>query len=100
MVWFPASYYRLDLTRPLPLVMLRAPCTYREVMFKTLDAVQQSWETACTVSSLAGVQAAVAGGLGVTTLGRSFFQEGMQTLTMPANWPALPMTEIVLIGDD
>jgi DNA-binding transcriptional LysR family regulator len=69
-------------------------------MFKTLDAVQQPWETACTVSSLAGVQAAVAGGLGVTTLGRSFIQEGMQTLTMPANWPALPMTEIVLIGDD
>jgi hypothetical protein len=24
----------------------------------------------------------------------------MQILTMPAQWPVLPMTEIVLIGDD
>jgi DNA-binding transcriptional LysR family regulator len=69
-------------------------------MFKTLDAAQQPWRAACTVSSLAGVQAAVAGGLGITALGRSFIQEGMQMLAMPAQWPALPMTEIVLIGDD
>jgi DNA-binding transcriptional LysR family regulator len=100
MVWFAASDFHLDLTRPLPLVMLRGPCSYRDVMFKTMDAAQQPWETACTVSSLAGVQAAVAGGLGVTALGRSFVQEGMQILTMPAQWPVLPMTEIVLIGDD
>jgi DNA-binding transcriptional LysR family regulator len=100
MVWFAASDFHLDLTGAVPLVMLRAPCSYREVMFKTLDAAQQPWATACTVSSLAGVQAAVAGGLGITALGRSFIQENMQILTMPPSWPALPMTEIVLIGDD
>jgi len=40
-----------------------------------------------------GVQAAVAGG-------RSFIQEGMQTLNVPDSWPPLPMTEIVVLGDD
>jgi DNA-binding transcriptional LysR family regulator len=46
-----------------------------------------------------GVQAAVAGGLGITALGRSFIQDGMQILQPPAHWPP-PMTEIVVLGDD
>jgi DNA-binding transcriptional LysR family regulator len=93
MVWFAAPEFRLKLDRPLPLVLLRPPCSYRELMFTTLDAARQDWVTACTVSSLMGVQAAVAGG-------RSFIQEGMQTLNVPDSWPPLPMTEIVVLGDD
>lgn len=100
MVWFAASDFGLDLSRPLPLVMLRPPCTYRELMSSTLDTAQQSWVTSCTVSSLMGVQAAVAGGLGITALGRSFVQDGMQILDVPERWSALPMTEIVVLGDD
>jgi len=100
MVWFAASDFRLDLDRPLPLVLLRPPCSYRELMFTTLDAARQAWVTACTVSSLTGVQAAVAGGLGITLLGRSFIQEGMQIIDVPEHWPPLPMTEIVVLGDD
>jgi DNA-binding transcriptional LysR family regulator len=100
MVWFAASDFRLDLNRPLPLVLLRPPCTYRELMFTTLDTARQDWTTACTVTSLMGVQAAVAGGLGITALGRSFIQDGMQILQTPTHWPPLPMTEIVVIGDE
>jgi DNA-binding transcriptional LysR family regulator len=47
-----------------------------------------------------GVQAAVAGGLGVTILGRSFVQENMQILHAPEHWPPLPMTEITVIGEE
>jgi DNA-binding transcriptional LysR family regulator len=100
MVWFSASDFRLDLDRPLPLVLLQPPCSYRELMFTTLDTARQAWVTACTVSSLMGVQAAVAGGLGITLLGRSFVQEGMQIIDTPTHWPPLPMTEIVVLGDD
>ena len=100
MVWFAASDFLLDLNRPLPLVLLRPPCTYRELMFTTLDTGRQDWTTACTVTSLMGVQAAVAGGLGITALGRSFIHDGMQILQTPAHWPPLPMTEIVVIGDE
>jgi DNA-binding transcriptional LysR family regulator len=100
MVWFAASDFRFDLDRPLPLVLLQSPCSYRELMFTTLDAARQAWVTACTVSSLMGVQAAVAGGLGITLLGRSFVQEGMQIIDVPKNWPPLPTTEIVVLGDD
>jgi DNA-binding transcriptional LysR family regulator len=100
MVWFAASDLDLDLRGPLPLVMLRPPCTYRELMSTTLDTAQQSWVTSCTVSSLMGVQAAVAGGLGITALGRSFVQDGMHILDVPGHWPALPTTEIVVLGED
>ncbi len=99
-IWFAASDFRLDLNRPLPLVLLRPPCTYRELMFTTLDTARQDWTTACTVTSLMGVQAAVAGGLGITALGRSFIHDGMQILQTPTHWPPLPMTEIVVIGDE
>lgn len=99
-VWFAASDFRLEPAKPIPLVLLRAPCTYRETMFETLDAAHQDWTAACTVSSLMGVQAAVAGGLGITILGRSFIQDGMQILQVPGHWPALPLTEIVVIGEE
>ena len=80
--------------------MLRPPCTYRELMIASLDSVRCEWTAVCTASSLMGVQAAVAGGLGITILGRSFIRETMQILQAPDYWPPLPMTEITVIGED
>ena len=100
LVWMASADYTPDFTRPAPLVMLPPPCTYREVMVQALDSVRRDWFAACTASSLMGIQAAVAGGLGVTVLGRSFMQDGLQVLRAPEHWPALPMTEIVLVGED
>jgi DNA-binding transcriptional LysR family regulator len=99
-VWMAASDYPLDFTTPARLVMLRPPCTYREQMIAALGSIRREWVAACTASSLMGVQAAVAGGLGVTVLGRSFVREGMQILRAPEHWPALPMTEITVIGEE
>lgn len=100
LVWMAAADYRVDFSQPARLVLLRPPCTYREVMIASLDAVRREWTPICTASSLMGVQAAVAGGLGVTVLGRSFVQESMQVLNVPDHWPSLPMTEIILLGED
>ena len=100
LVWMAAADYQLDVARPARLVMLRPPCTYRELMIAALDSVRREWTAVCTASSLMGIQAAVAGGLGVTVLGRSFVQEGMRILTAPEQWPILPMTEITVIGEE
>lgn len=100
LVWLASADYELDFTRPARLVMLAPPCSYREMMIAALDSVRREWNAACTASSLTGVQAAVAGGLGVTLLGRSFLQEGMQILRAPEIWPALPMTEIMVLGEE
>jgi DNA-binding transcriptional LysR family regulator len=99
-VWMAAAGYQLVFSKPACLVMLRPPCTYREQMIAALDSVRREWVATCTASSLMGVQAAVAGGLGVTVLGRSFAQDGMQILQAPEHWPALPMTEITVVGEE
>jgi DNA-binding transcriptional LysR family regulator len=84
----------------VPLVLLPQPCTYRGIMLKALESVGRTSTIACTASNLMSVQAAVAGGLGVTVLGRSFVQDGLKVLAPRETWPALPMTEIVLLGED
>jgi len=100
LVWMAAGDHVPDFEQPAPLVLLPAPCTYREVMIRALDAARRPWFAACTASSLSGIRAAVAGGLGVTVLGRSFVGPDMQVLRAPEHWPALPMTEIVLVGEE
>ncbi|MEM5405622.1 LysR family transcriptional regulator [Paraburkholderia unamae] len=100
LVWLAAKGYRNDASRPARLIMMPPPCAYREVMTDTLDAARRAWTVACTASNLIGVQAAVAGGLGVTVLGRSFLQSGMKVLPVSAQWPALPASEVAVIGED
>ncbi|SIT34921.1 LysR family transcriptional regulator [Paraburkholderia piptadeniae] len=100
LVWLAAKSYRSDPTRPAPLIMMPPPCAYREVMTETLDAARREWSVACTASNLLGVQAAVVGGLGVTALGKSFLQNGMKILPTSAQWPALPASEVAVIGED
>ena len=100
LIWMAAASYEPDLTQPVQLVLLPPPCIFRELMLRTLDGVRHPWVAACTASSLMGVQAAVAGGLGMTVLGRSFLQDGMQILPMPDSWPPLPMREIVVVGEE
>ncbi|CAB3766927.1 LysR substrate-binding domain-containing protein [Paraburkholderia humisilvae] len=100
LVWLAGSEFRNDPGRPARLVMMRPPCGYREVMTETLDAAHREWTTVCTASNLVGVQAAVAGGLGVTVLGKSFLQNGMKILPTSAQWPALPTSEVAVIGED
>lgn len=100
LAWLAAQDFVFDTAKPLPLVLLRPPCTYRQLMLETLDAARQPWTLACTASSLMGVQAAVAGGLGVTVLGTSFMREGLQPWRTPAHWSTPPITEITLLGED
>jgi len=99
LVWIAASNYRNDSRRPARLVMMRPPCGYREVMTEALDSIRREWVTACTASNLIGVQAAVAGGLGVTVLGKSFVQNSMKILPASEQWPALPATEVAVIAE-
>jgi DNA-binding transcriptional LysR family regulator len=100
LAWIAAAGFEIDPAKPVPLVLLPQPCTYRGIMLEALEAAGRTSATACTASSLMGIQAAVAGGLGVTVLGRSFVQDGLKVLTVREGWPPLPTTEIVLLGED
>ena len=100
LAWIAATDFRNDHRRPAPLVMMRPPCAYREVMTEALDAIGREWVATCTARNLVGVQAAVLGGLGVTALGRSFVQPGMRILPPSDPWPALPATDVSVFGEN
>ena len=100
LVWIAAAGYGHETLEPVPLVLLPTPCTYRGVAIKALDSVRRDWRVACTSNSLVGARAAVAGGFGVTVLGRSFVQDGLRVIPSSDLWPVLPMTEIVVIGEE
>lgn len=100
LVWMAASDYQTDSMRAVRLVMMRPPCAYREIMIEALGSIRREWVSACIASNINGVQAAVAGGLGVTALGKSFLQEGMRILEPSESWPTLPTTEVAVIGED
>ena len=100
LVWMAAKDYEIDASRPARLVMMRPPCAYRAIMIESLASVRREWTCACLASNLMGVQAAVAGGLGITALGTSFLQEGMRILEPSEKLPTLPTTEVAVIGDD
>jgi DNA-binding transcriptional LysR family regulator len=99
LAWLAAEDFAPEPDRPLRLVMLREPCTYREMMIEALEGVRQPWVTACTANSLAGLQAALGSGMGVTALGESFLQTGLKALR-GERWPALPTAEVVVVGED
>lgn len=98
LVWMASGVYVVDRQEPVHLVMLPSPCSYRDLMVRTLGAAGRKWVGSCTASSLTGAQAAVAGGLGVTVLGHSFLRDDMQLLTDSRLWPTLPEMELIVIG--
>jgi len=99
LVWIAASGYQLDRVKPLRLVTMPPPCGYRDVMTEALVGVKREWVYACQANNLMSLQAAVVGGLGITALGASFVQAGLQVLGEEAGLPPLPTTEVVLIGE-
>ncbi|MGY2258033.1 LysR substrate-binding domain-containing protein [Pseudomonas sp. SDO55104_S430] len=100
LVWICAKDYEIEPSRPVRLVMMRPPCAYRAIMIEAMASVRREWSSACLASNLIGVQAAVAGGLGITALGTSFLQEGMRIIEPSEKLPTLPTTEVAVIGDE
>ena len=81
----------------LPLVVSPHPCVYRKRAMKALDEAGRSWRVAYTSTSLAGAQAAVRAGLGLTVLPAGMVPSDFTRLGRKAGLPSLPETEIALL---
>jgi DNA-binding transcriptional LysR family regulator len=81
----------------LPLVVSPHPCVYRKRAMKALDDSRRPWRVTYTSTSLAGAQAAVRAGLGVTVLPAGMVPADFRVLDRKAVLPALPDTEIALM---
>jgi DNA-binding transcriptional LysR family regulator len=81
----------------LPLVLFSPGCLYRQYALEALDRARRPWHVAYVSPSLAGVQAALQSGLGVSALGRSALVAGVAEVR---GLPALPVAELALVVGD
>lgn len=82
---------------PLPLVLFSEPCRWRAAVLDALATSNRRWRIAFESTSLAGVQAAVRGGLGVAALLPDNVGSGMVVLGPGGGLPALPEVGIGLV---
>ncbi len=82
---------------PLPLVVSPHPCVYRKRATAALDRAGRSWRVAYTSTSLAGAQAAVRAGLGLTVLPKEMVPPDFYIIDVAEGAPDLSDTEIALM---
>ncbi|SDH19134.1 MULTISPECIES: LysR substrate-binding domain-containing protein [Alphaproteobacteria] len=96
LVWAGSPRLLLDRNEQLPLVLAPAPDVYRKAALGALDRAARPWRITYTSPSLAGLQAAVKAGLGVTVLPKEMVSAGLHILGGEQSLPDLPDSEIVL----
>jgi len=83
--------------QPLPLVVSPHPCVYRKRATAALDKAGRVWRVTYTSTSLAGAQAAVRAGLGVTVLPKDMVPSDFYIIDTAEGAPDLSDTEIALM---
>lgn len=96
LVWVAAERLRPPADQPIALVLAPSPDIYRRRALSALEAAGRPWRIVYTSPSLAGVQAAVRAGLGVTVLAKEMLAPGLTLLGEESGLPDLPDTEIAL----
>jgi DNA-binding transcriptional LysR family regulator len=84
-------------TAVLPLVVSPHPCVYRRRAMRALDGAGRPWRVAYTSTSLAGAQAAVRAGLGVTVLPKDMVPADFVVVEEGSGAPDLSDTEVALM---
>lgn len=83
--------------RPLPVILCSPPCRFRERILQALDHSGENWRLVLESSTHTGLQAAVAGGLGVAAMLHRFLPDGVRRIAATAALPPLPTAEIALV---
>jgi len=95
--WIASQRHHVNLNRdPVPLVMLEQGCLYRNRMIHAIEAAGRSWHTAYTSPNLAGIQAAVSVGLGVSILPEVAILSDHRVLKSKDGFPRITNTELAL----
>ncbi|WP_454675010.1 LysR substrate-binding domain-containing protein [Achromobacter pestifer] len=88
----------LDGSAAVPLVLFPHGCIYRKRMIYALESAGRPWHVAYHSHSLAGVQAAVAAGLGVSLLPAFARLETHALLGAQDGLAAVPSTELAIVN--
>jgi len=96
--WVSSQRYPIDFHRdPLPLVMSEPGCLYRYRMIHATESAGRAWHIAYTSPNIAGIQAAVSVGLGVSILPEVAILDDHRILTTKDGFPSITNTELALV---
>jgi DNA-binding transcriptional LysR family regulator len=100
-VWPERVHWVTSKTHPVhaaegsvPLIGFPAGCLYRARAIHALESAGRSWHMAYTSSGLAGIQAAVAAGLGLSILSEMAIQTDHRVLTAKDGFAPIDKTEV------
>jgi len=98
LVWIGHAGYERSKQNTLSLAAFEAPCLFRAAATAALDKIGQPWHLAFTTPSLAGLWAAVEGGLGLAVRTPIGIPKHLSILGKAEKLPALPTVSLVFIG--
>lgn len=92
------SHPRDTTTGSVPLIGFGSGCLYRAHAIHALERACRNWHMAYTSSSLAGIQAAVAAGLGLSILSEMSIQAEHRVLTAKDGFAPIERTDVALVA--
>ncbi|MGC2779553.1 MAG: LysR family transcriptional regulator [Bradyrhizobium sp.] len=97
--WVTSKSHPVNLdARSLPLIGFPPGCLYRTRAIHALESGGRAWHMAYTSSSLAGIQAAVAAGMGLSILSDMSVQADHRVLTAREGFAPIDRTEVALVA--
>jgi DNA-binding transcriptional LysR family regulator len=104
-VWPERVHWVTSKSRPrdtnagsVPLIGFPTGCLYRAGAIHALESAGRAWHMAYTSSSLAGIQAAVAAGMGLSILSEIAIQADHRVLTAKDGFAPIDRTEVALVA--
>ncbi|WP_413754545.1 LysR substrate-binding domain-containing protein [Streptomyces sp. R-74717] len=97
LTWIGSPQLRIDLDRPVPLILFPPPGITRARALEVLEEHGRSWRVACTSTSLSGLIAAAHAGLGVMAHSRGLIPPGLAPVPARAGLPELGDVDFVLL---
>lgn len=97
LVWIASRSHALPEHDPLPLVAFRQGCVYRARSIAALERAGRRWRIAYESANLVGIQAAIAGGLGVALLEARAAGPRHRILGRAEGMPEVPPSELALL---
>lgn len=97
LAWLGATGMKRDRSRPLQLLVLPDSCSLHRFTVELLQSRGVPYVVAHVASGVAGLQSALAAGLGMACLNESALCEGVARLAPPHGLPALPQAVFHLL---
>lgn len=94
--WVAGRTGEVEAAGPLPLAMLPQGSIYRRIALEALDAAGRSWSMRSVCDSIAGLRAAVLGGLAVSVFPHCALADDVRRLGAPDGLPPLPSVDLVM----